>query len=54
MVGDAQGEYYGESAGSFMVQEFKYVDIADVTFWRFFASFTGNVSRRGCQRTVFN
>ena len=25
MVGDAKGEYYGESAGSYMVQEFKYV-----------------------------
>ena len=24
MVGDAQGEYYGESAGSYMVQEFRY------------------------------
>ena len=23
MVGDAKGEYYGESAGSYMVQEFK-------------------------------
>jgi hypothetical protein len=24
-VGDARGDYYGESAGSYMVKEFKYV-----------------------------
>jgi hypothetical protein len=26
-VGDARGDYYGESSGSYMVKEFKYVEV---------------------------
>jgi hypothetical protein len=32
-VGDARGDYYGESAGSYMVKEFKYVGFGAFRLW---------------------